>query len=228
MRKPILIGLGCGCLTLSAVGALALALVLAPVVGALVMRSSASFDAEREAVLRAAEDLADEPPDEIDDVLEPIDEDAEAEEDEEVPVALEEDEPEAGPSPAPTRSSSSGSRSTTSSSSGSRSSTSATSGSTSGSRSEPEPAPTPRSSGGPPTPTTGTFRVEGQAREVAIQAGSKTYTPGDEVPPGMYDILAKWKAGQEEWEVAGAVGIRPGATTTISCKKRTATCESSD
>ncbi|MDP2307766.1 MAG: serine/threonine-protein kinase [Pseudomonadota bacterium] len=66
----------------------------------------------------------------------------------------------------------------------------------------------------PSAPQTGTVRVTGDARVVALVAGESRHSPGS-VPPGSYTIEATFGEGSPV--VAGRVQIVSGATVTLVC-----------
>jgi len=56
--------------------------------------------------------------------------------------------------------------------------------------------------------------VKGNAEKVLLLSGSATFSPGDELPPGGYEVRAWFDGAPVE---AGSIQVRVGQTTTVSC-----------
>ncbi|MFH1466899.1 MAG: hypothetical protein ABIO70_21120, partial [Pseudomonadota bacterium] len=80
------------------------------------------------------------------------------------------------------------------------------------------PAPELAPAEPPPPPAPGSYKVVGHALEAFLKQGGRRFDPGAELPPGRYDIWAKFDrtVGAAPIRV-GVVTIPAGTTVTLSC-----------
>jgi hypothetical protein len=70
--------------------------------------------------------------------------------------------------------------------------------------------------------TTGRVALKGDATRVQLSSGAGTFSPGQELAPGVYEITA-WFG--EASLPAGTVSVQAGHTSTITCNASFLRCQ---
>jgi hypothetical protein len=79
----------------------------------------------------------------------------------------------------------------------------------------------PRKPAEPP----GTVTIVGESDGVRLRKGKRVQSPGANVPPGAYEVVAPWEA-DGSLRAVGTVTVESGGSHTIKCRKASLICKS--